>query len=417
MLKAESKENKVLIVSHNHSAGAGRAAYRLHKALREHDVDSKMLVSRKEVSDDSVQGFGKLYYVHELLRRFGSSKVGKILNLNTRGPFSLNLFPSWTLRAIRGYPDHVVNLHWIHSEFLSLKQASRIQQPVVWTLHDMWAITGVNHYEDDSNNAGWRVGYSKSNTRRFINVDRAFWLRKKRLYNQNWRIVSPSSWLGGLCDDSPLFYGKSTKVIPNPIDLDFFRPFNQKISRDIFSIPENSRVILFGAYSLGANNRKGADLLFEAISKIDSLLSNVIGIVFGASLPKVYSIGNVEIRWVGKISDDRLLPLLYSSADVTAVPSRQDNLPQVATESISCGCPVVAYDVGGLRDIVEHKGTGYIAAPFSCEDFANGLAWALKCKIRGAELKENCRISALEKWGSEKTVGKYISLFEEVRIG
>ena len=71
------------------------------------------------------------------------------------------------------------------------------------------------------------------------------------------------------------------------------------------------------------------------------------------------------------------MPLLYNAVDVIVVPSRYENLPNVAIEAMSCGTPVVAFAQGGCVDIIDHKQTGYLAQPYDTTDFREGILWCL----------------------------------------
>ena len=84
---------------------------------------------------------------------------------------------------------------------------------------------------------------------------------------------------------------------------------------------------------------------------------------------------------MGKVDDDKILRTIYSSADVMLIPSRQDNLPNTGLEAHATGVPVIAFNTGGLSDIIDHKKNGYLADPFDVEDFAKGIVWILENKI------------------------------------
>jgi glycosyltransferase involved in cell wall biosynthesis len=103
----------------------------------------------------------------------------------------------------------------------------------------------------------------------------------------------------------------------------------------------------------------------------------------------------------------------YAAADVVAVPSRMDNLPQVATEAAACGTPVVAFNVGGLSDIVEHRRTGYLARPEDIEDFAHGLHWVLCNPHMSLELGQEARRKAEREWSFSSVSDQYQSVFLE----
>jgi len=95
------------------------------------------------------------------------------------------------------------------------------------------------------------------------------------------------------------------------------------------------------------------------------------------------------------------------------VPSRQDNLPNTAIEAQACGAPVVAFDVGGLSDIIIHKKTGYLAKKFDTSDLAHGINWVLnQQKIK--RLGINARIKAVEKFSEKKISENYLNIYKKV---
>lgn len=105
---------------------------------------------------------------------------------------------------------------------------------------------------------------------------------------------------------------------------------------------------------------------------------------------------------------------LYAAVDVTVVPSRQENLPQVAVESLACGTPVVAFDVAGIPDVVDHRQNGYLAEPFDPKDLAAGIRWVLEDPDRHRRLSEAARSKALRRFDLRTQAGAYRDLFEEL---
>jgi glycosyltransferase involved in cell wall biosynthesis len=115
---------------------------------------------------------------------------------------------------------------------------------------------------------------------------------------------------------------------------------------------------------------------------------------------------------MGFLHDDVALALLYGAADVMIVPSRQENLVQTGMEAQACGCPVVAFDSTGIRDVVQHLSTGYLAEPFHVEDLARGIAYILEDDIRRLDLGRAARERALSLWSPAVVVPQYLTVYQ-----
>ena len=172
------------------------------------------------------------------------------------------------------------------------------------------------------------------------------------------------------------------------------------------------RVVLFGALNPGTDTRKGADLLISALDRLGPEVPELLPVVFGGQEPEGLSHPRIRLRWLDEIRSPERLAQLYSAADVMVVPSRQDNLPQIGTEAQACGVPVVAFRTAGLPDVVEDRRTGYLAEPFSTEDLANGIRWALS-DAHGGAASANARARAERLWSSHTVAHEYADLYRE----
>jgi glycosyltransferase involved in cell wall biosynthesis len=246
----------------------------------------------------------------------------------------------------------------------------------------MWALTGGCHYAGecerykDSCGACPELGSEKEK-----DLSRKFWRRKKEAYNGlNLTIVTPSRWLAECARQSSLLRDFPVKVIPNGLDLELFGPVDRRAARDKLGLPVDKKLILFGAVSSTSDRRKGFHLLQPALRHLSAnrTSKDVELLVFGAAEPENPPDFGLPARYLGTLSDEEELALLYGAADVCAVPSLQDNLPNIVAEAMACGTPCVAFDIGGMPDMIEHKRNGYLARPFDAEDLARGMAWVLQ---------------------------------------
>lgn len=420
-LRHPLSQMRVLHVNHSDLiGGAARAAYRIHHSLVAAEVDSGMRVIQRVGDDSRVQG--------GLAR--GNGPIGRIIRtLMTRllvhGFQTDNLiihsaaWPDTRLgREVNASIADVLNLHWLGLDTLSVEEVGNLTKPVVWTLHDMWAFCGAEHYCDDGPNARFRVGYRQDNCppkERRKDLNRSVWKRKRRHWRRPMNIVCPSRWLADCARGSVLFRDWPVEVIPNPIDADLWHPVPQPVARAALGLDTAARVILLGAPGGLTDPRKGGDLALDALARLASGPSAPDGLViFGQSEAAGHATLPLPTRFLGRLQDDLSLVLAYSAADVFVVPSRQDNLPNTAIESLACGTPVVAFSIGGLPDIVTHEQTGWLARPFDTGDLAQGILWVLAEAGKDSQLRVQARADAVRRFANPVVAARYHELYERV---
>jgi glycosyltransferase involved in cell wall biosynthesis len=228
---------------------------------------------------------------------------------------------------------------------------------------------------------------------------------------ENLTIVGLSRWITECAKQSKLLGDKRIVNIPNPRDTDRFKPIDERLARDILNLPKDKKLILFGAVNAINDPRKGFKELSHALKKLKS--KEVELIVFGSSEPQNPPDFCFAAHYLGHQHDDISLQILYNASEVVVVPSLQENLSNTIMESLSCGTPVVAFDVGGNSDMIEHQRNGYLAKPYDAIDLAYGIDWVLNNQSY-AELSKNARDKVLKEFDSSIVVKKYISLYQEI---
>ena len=409
---------KVLHLSTSDIDGGGaRAAYRLHEGLKLKNIDSNILVRAKASTDPSV-----------ISEKSVITKLGPPLSSfplkfypKTSGMFSSQWFvDAIAPRANQIDPD-IIHLHWICNGFVRIESLAKFKKPLIWTLHDMWPFTGGCHYTNDclgyQSQCGSCPQLNSQNTK-----DLSHWTltRKSKAWKQlNPVIVSPSTWLAKCALSSTLFANYRIEVIPHGLDLNKYKPIDQRLARNLLNLPPDKKLILFGASSgVTGHTRKGLHLLQPALQKLHQAdpNANLELVVFGASEPANPVELGFKTHYLGTYQDDISLSLIYSSADVMVVPSIQEAFGQTASESLACGTPVVAFASTGLQDIVNHREDGYLAKPFEIDDLAEGIAWILKDESRNLKLRQQARQTAERQFSLALQAQRYLSIYEQLLL-
>lgn len=407
---------RVLLVNESDSqGGAARAAIRLHKSLILHGIDSQMLVQKKWSEDATI--IEPSLKFQNLIRRisiFADRVPIRFYKNRTKTLFS----PSWApfsriVNTINKINPDIVHLHWVNYGMIKMEALVKIKVPIIWSLHDMWVFTGGCHYDEycglfkDSCGNCKVLGSLKEN-----DLSKKIWKLKHKTLEQmpKLTIVGSSRWMKKCAEESTLLKGSKIINLPTSIDTNLFKQNDKNTARDLWNLPNDKNLILFGAGSATSDPRKGFNELTEALTKLN--LRNTEFVVFGSNGQDVLHKLKYKTHYLGQIHKEEQLISLYNAADVMVVPSLQENLSNVIMESLSCGTPVVGFDIGGNSDMIEHKKNGYLAKPFDTADLANGIMWIINNEDYD-RLCKHSREKVLNEFDHTVVTKNYIKLYFE----
>ena len=401
--------------------GAARAALRLHRSFGSHSdiqVTSLLRVAQSKSGLSSVHGpQTPVARAWPLLRMVLGASLQPLQRSANPVRHSASWLPSRLDHSLNASPADLLHLHWVQEDLLSIEAIGRLLKPLVWTLHDTWAFCGSEHYPRSLEDQRFVQGYLRSNRAvvdRGLDLDRWCWHRKRRAWRRPIQLIAPSRWMADCVRRSALMHDWSVQVIPNALPVTTYRPWPRLLARQLFGLPPEAPVALFGAVGGSQDPRKGWDLLATALPQLVGRFPSLEAVVCGQAEPADPPRLGLPVHYMGRLHDDQSLAMLYSAADVVVVPSRLDNLPQMATEAQSCGAPVVAFDCGGLPDVVQHQQTGYLARPYDTADMAQGMAWVLESAERHAQLGQAARQRAMQLWSPAVVARQHRDLYEAV---
>lgn len=396
--------------------GAGRAARRLHEAMRSEGIDSHL------VTGDDPSVLASLVVpaaagVSEGLRFRGRlERARTTLSARSRGRvFTSGLHRSDHLeRLLNDLVPDVVNLHWTGAGFFGTRDLASLSAPVVWTMCDMWPITGGCHYPAACERYAQACGNCPVlGSQCDGDLSRKGWKAKAVAYEQlqGLAFVAKSTWMMRAAQHSSLAEHHRLYRIPNGIDTTTWTPLDQRDSRRILGLEIDQPAVAFVADSV-LDPRKGFDLTVESVRRMQEVTGPVSLLVVGMgdereirqrhSLPQ-----SISLVILGRVHDTEILKAVYSAADVTLLTSREENLANVALESMACATPVAAFDIGGNADVVMPGVSGWLSPAFDVSDLAD-RALSLMGK-QGA--KESARQDVVDRFSWGTVVSAYLGVY------
>lgn len=379
------------------------AAKRLHRAMRDYGLDSKLLCLRvAEKNDPTIIKFSDSL-LRKLLRAsrlpFNNYMQNEKILRKHPGNYEYFSFPNTDYKLHQHQlvkEADIINLHFI-SGFIDYNSFfTNVRKPLFWTLHDMNPFQGGFHY----------LGDKLKNAAMLGKLDETIENQKKEAYDRTKKlhIVALNTWMKNLSNSSSLFNKRSHTIIPNTIDIDLFVPKNKMVSRNKFNLPRDKRIFLFVSADI-SNDRKGGDLLYKVINEIE--LENVLFCQVGKSVEVNSNNKAVSIEYIDNEMD---LPYLYSAVDAVILPSREDNLPNVMLEALACGVPVIASPVGGCLDFIVSGKNGALIAEISVEGIKKAIFQFNKYmdQLSPREIREK----VIRKIAPEIVINKYLEIYE-----
>ena len=242
------------------------------------------------------------------------------------------------------------------------------------------------------------------------------WARKRTAYPaHNFHMVTPSQWLANCARRSMLLGRMPVSIIPYGIPSDIFRKYDQGFCRELLGLPQKKTIILFGANNV-MDERKGAQYLKEALELVSRRMKvcEVVLAIFGGKFDPKHETFGISTHVLGNIRDERLLAACYNAADVFVIPSLEDNLPNTVLESMACETPVVAFETGGIPEMVSHLQTGLLVKRKDANALAEQLQWIIEHPRERARMGANARNVICKEYTSAIQASRYLSLYRSL---
>jgi glycosyltransferase involved in cell wall biosynthesis len=420
----------VQINTYDIRGGAARAAYRLHRGLLQIGEDCRMLVKRKDSTDSSVFCIAPQDLAEKSDKDFFLSTVIQGYYIDShRTDISNTLFslpyPGYDLSVLPLVQTaDIVNLHWVANHYqspLTLQELFALGKPVVWTLHDQWAFTGGCHYAAGCEKYRQDCAACPQLADDPFDLPAAVLKDKRELFKgANLTIVTPSRWLAACARESRLFRNLRVEVIPNSLETDVFSPLPKTEAKESVGLSAEIVTLLFVAH-VGNEKRKGFQELMAAIQyclaepEFQNLVkSNRVRILcFGHLNDELEAMGIPAVS-LGYLNSDQEIRTAYAAADLFILPSLEDNLPNTMLESMSCGTPVVAFDVGGMPDVVVNGVTGQLAPVGDVRKLAEAILSLVFNPDQREIMGQNCREMMVEEYALAVQARRYVELYQEL---
>lgn len=411
---------KVIHIFSINSGGAAIAAKRIAKSVemvsRNNVKNEYLTLYTTEGSEEVIPFYSSSIEV--FMAKIGR-KVSEILlephSKNYPGPFTMGEYGVAYNRRLNSIfqEKDIIHIHWVNRGFFSIKQLEMLANfeiPIIWTMHDMWAFTGGCHYDGE-------CGKYKKKCHDCICIEKGkndFSIeqeKKKRIFTRsNFFFVGCSEWITNCAKDSYILKKQNNiECIPNPIDNDFLLQMDKSMLRDKYNVPRNEKVVLFGSMS-SDDERKGGKIIHKIVSEISRRGYRTI--VFGNFSSEIKRTFD-NVTFFGPISDQGKMHEIYSMSDVFIAPSIQENLANTVMESLASGTPVVAFDIGGMSDMIVDGVNGKLVRPFNLEEYISSIDYIMDNQWMG----QNAIESVKEKFSYKKIGARYYTLYKKATAG
>ncbi len=394
---------KVAHVGDLPSGGAAVAANRLVQALgREKGVEvERWVFGKSEVADLTTAQVA----LEKNLRKTFVERALRICSRTAARSLQRRRQRAVLLGAIAKQRPDILHLHNLHACALRHDDLALIPSHIqlVWTMHDSWPFAPWAYRWKGENGTDEIQGAEQRPASEALAARRMFFARR-----ENTAMVSPSRWLGLQARrfDYPSL---RVEVIPNGVPTDVFVPTPKPQAKADLGL--DPAKVWLGLSAASFDDRKGADILIDALA---ILPRKDFGIVLWGGRDKMQIPDSVGMFSAGYVRDERRQALLYSACDLFVCPSRIDNFPNTVLESMACGTPVIASDVGGIPEMVSTRETGWLYTPTRAGSCADAVQEACQSRDEWSACGRRCRELTEAKFSLRRQATSYLGLYLEL---
>lgn len=388
---------RVLHITTDDAGGAGLCCLRIHKALLDMGVESKVVTLRNQQHAIGEYSFG---FIKNLISKIPSivfRMMGLIVTeknevrrlcIETGGAYSLprssvNLLSCKWVR----WAD-IIHLHWVNNYLDYSSFLCGIDKPVIWTLHDENFFYGIAHYSDF-------LLPEHPLEKKYAQIKRETLFHVKRL-----GVVLLSEYFWKKFRDHELLQGCEVRIINNPIDTNSFKPIDRQSARLKLGLPQDDILIGFIAAPITVE-RKGLEVLSQVIESMGNPKLKILAI---GGNPNNYARPNVIS--VGMMRGAEAISEALSAANYFAMPSHQEAFAQSPMEAMACGLPVVVFPVSGTSELVNER-NGIVCDNFTPEALRRGIETLMNRHYDPVEIRKDM----ISRFSPGAIAHKYIDLY------
>ena len=304
----------------------------------------------------------------------------------------------------------IIHLHWVHDGYIGfrdLEYLALLNKRVYINMHDNWWLSGGCHVTHGCDKwMNYCGACPQLNSQRVNDLSRNIFRKKREVLKKiKPTIICASWWMYERARLSPIYEGFEIVRIPYCIDLERYQPIAKETARTKMNLPMKKKLVLFGSVDINDPN-KGYQYFKEAIN---GLAGDEIEIVLFGNIRDADLGLNKKVNYLGLLKDDYSLACAYSAADVFVAPSLEDNFPNTVLESIACGTPVTAFNIGGMPDMISHSKNGFLAEVKNNSQLSQGI---LECLNDTGNMCTFARKKAEDEFSFSKVSAAYASLYQ-----
>lgn len=421
---------KVLHLNTYDTGGAAKAMLRLHRGLLEAGVQSHVLVFKKTQEDATVSEVQFPFLVKwfyrlrsELNFRLLKKRTDPIYNFFNAGE-DVCIDAKYLLKSLPFQPD-VVMLHWVTGYVTSVNLRDfyqAVQVPILWRFNDLNAFTGGCHYTKTC--LRYHEGCGQCPALRSNQLEdlsyKNLQLRKQLLKTIPLSFVSSTSEIDQQVRSSALGKQQAVNKILISADIELFQPAaDKKVLRQSLQLPEDKFIIFFGCQHI-LDPRKGFDRLLHNLKQLHERLTPAerekVLLVYASRYSEVSpDIFPFTAQQLPFANTEQALAQYYQLADLFISPSIEDAGPMMILESLLCGTPVIAYNIGLAPDAIQHAQNGFIYPLNGPGDLSDGMLELIRASAEDYQaFCRNARTFAAGHFSHKREVQAYLDLFQKI---